>query len=103
MKTYVFLSIYAFALMLYFNGCASSEVKPTNPAVVAKMGAIDQRQMATVVIYRESTFYGSALRPTVALNGQDFVNVGNGRIFVGAIKPGHYVFEMDDKKLWHRG
>ncbi len=54
--------------------------------------------MATVVIYRESNFYGSALRPTVTLNGKDLVNVGNGRVFVGAFAPGHYVFEMDDKK-----
>lgn len=54
--------------------------------------------MATVVIYRESNFYGSALRPTVMLNGNDLVNVGNGRVFVSAINPGHSVFEMDDKK-----
>jgi hypothetical protein len=70
-------------------GCATSEVKPTNPAVVAKMGAINQRQMATVVIYRESNFYGGGLRPTIVLNGQDFVNIGNGRVFVGAIRGCH--------------
>ncbi len=51
-----------------------------------------------VVLYRESNFYGSALRPTVVLNGNDLVNIGNGRVFVSAIPPGHYVFEMDDRK-----
>ncbi len=54
--------------------------------------------MATVIIYRERNFMGAALRPTVMLNGKDFVNVGNGRVFVGAFRPGHYVFQMDDKK-----
>ena len=63
-----------------------------------KFDEIDKRTMATVVIYRESNFAGSGLRPTVMLDGQDFVNVGNGKVFVGAFRPGHYVFEMDDKK-----
>ena len=62
------------------------------------MNAINKSSMATVVIYRESNFYGSALRPTVMLDGKEFVNVGNGVVFVGAFRPGHYAFEMDDKK-----
>ncbi len=62
------------------------------------MNAVDKRSMATVVIYRESNFYGSALRPTVMLNGKEFVNMGNGRVFIGTFRPGHYAFEMDDKK-----
>lgn len=84
--------------MSLFAGCATTGVKPVNPEVAAKLAGIDPRQMATVVIYRESNFYGSALRPTVMLDGQDFVNIGNGRVFVGAIPRGHYVFEMDDRK-----
>lgn len=32
------------------------------------------------------------------LNGKEFVNIGNGRVFIGAFKPGHYAFEMDDRK-----
>ncbi len=63
-----------------------------------KLGAINRSTSAAVVIYRENNFYGSALRPTVMLNGKDFVNIGNGRVFVGRFQPGHYVFEMDDKK-----
>lgn len=86
------------SVAIFLSGCATTGVQPVNPAVVAKMTAIDQRQMAIVVIYRESNFYGGGLRPTVVLNGNDLVNVGSGRVFVGAIAPGHYVFEMDDKK-----
>lgn len=68
-----------------------------NPAVTAKLQAVG-RNRAAVVIYREQNFMGAALRPTVMLNGRDFVNVGNGRVFVGAFQPGHYVLQMDDKK-----
>lgn len=62
------------------------------------MNAVNKSTMAAVIIYRERAYLGSALRPTVMLNGKDFVNVGNGRVFVGAFQPGHYVFQMDDKK-----
>jgi hypothetical protein len=88
----------ALMLISFLPSCATTGVQPVKPEVVARMNAIDRRTTATVVIYRESNFYGSALRPTVVLNGQDLVNVGNGRVFVGAISPGHYVFEMDDRK-----
>jgi len=80
-----------------FASCATTGVSPVNQAVVSKLQSVGA-QKATVVIYRESNFAGGALRPTVMLNGQDFVNVGNGRVFIGAFQPGHYVFQMDDKK-----
>jgi hypothetical protein len=51
-----------------------------------------------MVIYRPSEFGGSALRPTVELDGKDLVNIGNGKVFVSSISPGHHIFEMDDKK-----
>ncbi len=44
-------------------------------AVVSKLRSLGP-QRAVVVIYRDSSFAGSALRPTVMLNGQDFVNIG---------------------------
>lgn len=94
-RNFSLLCVAACALL---NACATTGVRPTNPAVVAKLSAIDRNTLATVSIYRESNFYGSALRPTVLLDGKDFVNVGNGRVFVGAFRPGHYTFEMDDRK-----
>lgn len=82
---------------LLLSSCATPGVSPVNPAVSAKLQSVGS-QRAAVVIYRERNFAGSALRPTVMLNGRDFVNIGNGRVFVGAFQPGHYVFQMDDKK-----
>ena len=90
--------LFALVFTALVAGCATTGVQPANPAVMQRLNSVNQTQMATVVIYRESNFYGAALRPTVTLNGEDFVNVGNGRVFIGAFRPGHYVFEMDDKK-----
>ncbi len=80
------------------TACASTATKPPNPQVAAKMNAVDKARMATVVIYRPSASLGGMLRPTVLLNGKDLVNVGNGRVFVAALRPGRHTFEMDDKK-----
>jgi hypothetical protein len=80
------------------GACAtSSDTKPANPQVLAKFHAIDKSK-ATMVIYRAREYAGSALRPTVVLDGKDLVNIGNGKVFVAAVSPGHHVFEMDDKK-----
>jgi hypothetical protein len=82
---------------ILFAGCATTGVSPVNPVVVSKLQSVGS-QSAAVVIYREKNYAGYALRPTVMLDGRDFVHIGNGRVFVGAFRPGHYVFQMDDKK-----
>jgi hypothetical protein len=51
-----------------------------------------------MVVYRSREYFGAALRPTVVLDGKDLVNIGNGKVFVAPLSPGHYTFEMDDKK-----
>ena len=92
------VSLFCLALTLPLGGCATTGVKPINPAVMQKLDQIDKRTMATVHLSGKQFRLEAALRPTVMLDGQDFVNVGNGKVFVGAFRPGHYVFEMDDKK-----
>jgi hypothetical protein len=88
------LALFAAAL----GACAtSSATKPANPLVLAKLHAIDKTK-ATMVIYRSREYMGAALRPTVVLDGKDLVNIGNGKVFVAPLSPGHYTFEMDDKK-----
>lgn len=62
------------------------------------MHAVDRAHMATVVVYRPREMLGAALRPTIVLDGKDLLNIGNGKVFVAPIRPGHYTFEMDDKK-----
>lgn len=85
-------TIFAFLLIpfiAFIGACASHEVRPQNPAVVQKLAAIDRAQQAVVVIYRNDDSQGRGVHPTVTMNGKDFV---------AGLAPGHYVFEMDDKK-----
>lgn len=83
---------------LALGACAtSSATKPANPLVLAKLNAIDKSK-ATMVIYRSREYLGAALRPTVVLDGKDLVNIGNGKVFVAGLAPGHHIFEIDDKK-----
>jgi len=80
------------------GACAtSSATKPANPQVLAKLHAIDKTK-ATMIVYRPREYMGAALRPTVVLDGKDLVNIGNGKVFVAPLIPGHHTFEMDDKK-----
>lgn len=51
-----------------------------------------------MVIYRTADSMGAFISPTVMLGGKELANIGNGRVFVVAIAPGHYVVEMDNKK-----
>jgi uncharacterized protein DUF2846 len=87
--------IIAFSCILLVS-CASEGVRPVNPAAAARIESVPN-SMARVVIYREDNAIGGMLSPTVTVNGHDLVNVGNGTVFVGAFRPGHYVFESNDK------
>jgi hypothetical protein len=76
--------------------CANEGVRPVNQAAVARLESVP-KSMARVVIYREERYVGGMLSPTVTVNGRDLVNIGSGTVFVGAFKPGHYIFESNDK------
>ena len=41
---------------------------------------------------------GWALHPTLMVDGKDLVNIANGTVWSGHFTPGHYVFQMDDKR-----
>jgi hypothetical protein len=86
------------SLATLLGACASSGIKPENPQVLVRIHAIDRARMATMLIYRPREMMGAALRPTVVLDGKDLANIGNGKVFVSGISPGHHIFEMDDKK-----
>jgi hypothetical protein len=98
MKKSTIRSLVFIPIVVFIGACATHEVAPPNPEVQQKLQAIDRSQSAVMVVYRPSEAFGSALRPTVVLDGKDLVNIGNGEVFVSAISPGSYVFEMDNKK-----
>jgi hypothetical protein len=45
---------------------------------------------STVVFYRESHFYGSALKPSVYLDGKALTRLKNGRYFSQEVSPGKH-------------
>jgi hypothetical protein len=98
-KTSLLRCLLVLLTALSLGACAtSSATKPANPAVLAKFHAIDKSKMAVMVVYRTREYVGGLLRPTVVLDGKDLVNIGNGKVFVAGLAPGHHTFEMDDKK-----
>lgn len=99
MNNIILRSTLLMLLPALLGACASSSAtKPANPQVLAKMQAIDKAKAATMVVYRPRVPLGAALRPTVVLDGKDLVNIGNGKVFIAPLSPGHHTFEMDDKK-----
>ncbi len=101
----------AFALLLLIvmmAACSSAPAPATAPTAAAPAApaapaasiaaAADDSNAAKVYIYRPKEFVGFALHPTVMLDGKDLINVSNGTSWVGNFKPGHYLFQMDDKK-----
>lgn len=97
MKVYPSLTCVSITAML-LAACVSTEVKPANPKVASKLAAVKQRHLATMVIYRPRNSFGGWVGATVNLDGKALVTLGNGRVFVFAIPPGHHVVEMDNKK-----
>lgn len=99
MNKTLFRSLLLIFIAFALGACATNTAtKPANPAVLAKLAAINKSKMATMVVYRPQLAVGMLLRPTVMLDGKDLVNIGNGKVFVAALSPGHHTFEMDDKK-----
>ncbi|HEX9492682.1 MAG TPA: DUF2846 domain-containing protein [Thermoanaerobaculia bacterium] len=104
----VCLAFSTLALLLVLNTCSSapapapattpSSVTGAPPAAAAAAASATDPNAAKVYIYRTKEFAGFALRPTVMLDGHDLINVKNGTVWVGNFKPGHYKFQMDDKK-----
>ena len=52
---------------------------------------------AELTIYRRSKFIGSAIHPTIQLDGKDFVTVHNGHYFHARLAPGKYTLAADGK------
>ena len=71
---------------------------PVSAPAPPPIAATSNPEMATVYIYRPKAFMGMALHPTMMLDGKDLINVANGTVWLALFNPGHYVFQMDDKR-----
>lgn len=87
------------ALLAVLAGCETTVGVPlVNPVVVQRLNSVNKAALATVVIYREINNQDQGITPTILMNGDRLIKIRNGTAFVAAFRPGHYVFETDDRK-----
>ncbi len=91
------------AILVLFGACSSApaprstgSAQPYAAVSSESQTALGSSEIATVYVYRPKALFGWALNPTVMLDGEDFVNVRNGRFFKAQFKPSKHVFKMDD-------
>ncbi len=99
------LSLLPLALLaasaLGLTGCASNDhtaAANRGPAVLPAPAGLPASRTVGLTVYRQSTFVGSAIHPTLSLNGQELVTIGSGEVFHARLSPGHYLFEDENKK-----
>lgn len=57
----------------------------------------EEAKFAYVGVYRSRRYAGSALAPTIAVDGKQIVRIGNGRRCLFKITPGPHTINSDDK------
>jgi hypothetical protein len=92
----LFVSLVATCALL--TACASSGVKPVNPATVSKISSAKKSGKAVLVVYRPGNALGGLLSPSVEMDGKELVNISNGTVFVAAIPPGHHIFQIRNQE-----
>ena len=95
-QIFLFVSVVATCALL--TACASSGVKPANPATASKIASAKKSGKAVLVVYRPRNSLGGLLSPSVEMDGKELVNISNGTVFVAAIPPGHHVFQIRNQE-----
>lgn len=92
------LLFFAVTTSAFLAACQTTGPTSPNTATVAKLSSAKHAGKVTVVIYRPRNYMGGMLSPTVQLDGKPLVDIDNGRVFIGAISPGHHIFEIENQK-----
>lgn len=79
---------FATILVLSAIGCAQ-QATPTATETVTAQSATSQAA-GTVIFYREGHFTGSALKPSVYLDGREVARLKNGTYFMTQLEPGKH-------------
>lgn len=82
----------------FIAACQTTGPTAPNAATAAKLSSAKHASKVTVVIYRPQNYLGGMLSPTVQLDGKSLVDIDNGRVFIGAIPPGHHVFQIENQE-----
>jgi Protein of unknown function (DUF2846) len=96
---------YTAVILLTFFGTAfpasSQQQSPTpagtTPTAVEARLEVDKAKDATIVFFRESHFTGSALKPSIYLDGKEVDRLSNGRWFAVHAEPGKHQLQSSAK------
>ena len=91
-----------FAHSLFAQEPKTSDLKPVaQDAAAEKASATNSASAAGPVgllhVYRQRSFVGSALAPSIYVDDQQVARVGNGRRFTAKLTPGTHAIRSDDK------
>ena len=98
MRTYTALIVLAFLGTSFpARSQQQSPAPATTPAPVEVRLEVDKDKDTTIVFFRESHFTGSALKPSIYLDGKEVDRLSNGRWFAAHTGPGKHQLQSSAK------
>lgn len=83
------LSQFAILLVLSVSGYAQQDT-PTAATQTLSAPTAASQTVGTVIFYREGHFTGSALKPSIYLDGKEVARLKNGTYFMAQLEPGKH-------------
>jgi hypothetical protein len=100
MRTYTFSAV-MFMLAVPFAANSqqqsSTSAAATTPAPVEARLVVDKSEDSTIVFFREAHFTGSALKPSIYVDGKEADRLVNGRWFSVHAEPGKHELQSSAK------
>jgi hypothetical protein len=100
MRTYTFSAVmFMLAVPFAANSQQQSSTSSavTTPAAVEVRLAVDKSKDSTIVFFREAHFTGSALKPSIYVDGKEADRLVNGRWFSVHAEPGKHELQSSAK------
>jgi len=96
---------YILLAAVFLSGVCGFAQKQETPAAAGQASVTDQgiksseraSQFAYLHVYRSRRYVGSALAPTISVDGTKVARVGSGRRFTARLTPGTHGIHSDDK------
>ena len=76
---------------------AQAPAQTANPASASPATDADKKKDSTIVFFREHHFTGSALKPSIFLDGKELDRLANGRWFSVPAEPGKHQLQSSAK------
>jgi Protein of unknown function (DUF2846) len=94
MRRYMVLAVLPFAIAF---PASSQQQSPTTPAPVEARLDVDKAKDSTIIFFREHHFTGSALKPSIFVDGKEVDRLSNGHWFSVHAEPGKHQIQSSAK------